>query len=314
MGWYSTDVSYRVGVIEPWRADKSYLSGKYVSYKTPTYGGLYVAKLGVVVPVGIPPTDSSPYWDLVVPGLTGASGSVGPQGPTGDTTDGNAAFDQIAVLINSLGLPFDPNDSLALFNALKLLAGLYGGGSSSSTSCSQIKDILENKTTLDLATGQLTVDCDGSNTELPITPPNILSPTNNTTLRGSVCAVDWVSTDVRITGFRITAGSSIGDATYVDSGTLSDAARTFELTGLPTDASVIYITFMYNIGVSWITQRRQVFANDPAQPTQSYAEYSIASGWLTIDTTSEELFDNGTLTLLGGTESFSYTDGYLSVT
>lgn len=313
MGWYTTDVSYRVGDIEPWRADKSYLSGKYVSYKTPIYGGLYVAKLGVVVPLGVPPTDNSPYWDLVVPGMTGATGSIGPQGPTGDTTDGNAAFDQIAALISSLGLPFDPNDSLAFFNALKLLAGLYGGGGSTNTSCGQIKDILENKTTLDLATGQLTVDCDGGGTELPITAPSVLTPTNNTTLCSSVCVVDWSSTDERITGFRITAGSSIGDATYVDSGTLNGVVRTYELTGLPTDASIIYITFMYNTGVTWITQRRQVTANDPTLPVQSYAEYSIATGRLAVDTTSEESFDNGILTLTGGTETFSYTDGYLSV-
>lgn len=309
MGWYSTDVSYRVGDIEPWRADKSYLSGNYVSYKTTTYGGLYTAKLGVVVPVGIPPSDDSPYWELVVPGLTGATGSVGPQGPTGNTADGDAAFDQIATLITSLGLPFDPNDTLAFFNAVKLLSSLYG--SSGGGSCAQLKDLLENKTTIDLATGQLTLDCDSE--IQPIAEPVILSPTNNTVLRSNVCAVEWSSADEQIVGFRITAGSSIGDATYGDSGSLGAGIRSYQLTGLPTDSSVIYITFLYNTGTAWVTLRRQIIANDPIAPPQSYAEYNLGTGILEIDTTSDESIASGILTLSGGTESFSYANGFLSI-
>lgn len=312
MGWYTTDVSYRVGDIEPWRADKSYLSGKYVSFKTAAYGGLYVVKLGVVVPLGVPPTDNSPYWDLVVPGMAGPTGSIGPQGPTGDTTDGDAAFDQIAALINSLGLPFDTNDSLAFYNAVKLLAGLYGGGSGGA-SCGDIKDIIENRTTLDLATGQLTVDCDTGGND-SIAPPTLLSPSNNTSLRSNVCIVDWASTDERIVGFRITAGGNLGDASYVDSGTLSSVTRSYQLSGLPTDTSVIYITFMYNTGTAWVTLRRQVIANDPTVPIQSYAEYNLGTGILEIDTTSDESIADGTLTLSGGAESFSYTNGFLSIT
>jgi hypothetical protein len=71
---------------------------------------------------------------------------------------------------------------------------------------------------------------------------------------------------------------------------------------------------MYNTGVTWITQRRQVVANDPALPQQSYAEYSVATGVLLVDTASDETYADGALTLTGGTETFSYAAGYLSVT
>ena len=310
MGWYSTDVSYRVSDIEPWRADKSYLSGNYVSYKTTTYGGLYTAKLGVVVPVGIPPSDNSPYWELVVPGLTGATGSVGPQGPTGNTADGDAAFDQIATLITSLGLPFDPNDTLAFFNAVKLLSSMYGSGGGGS--CAQLKDLLENKTTIDLATGQLTLDCDSD--VQSIATPVILSPTNNAVLRSNVCVVEWSSADEQIVGFRITAGSSIGDATYGDSGSLGAGIRSYQLTGLPTDSSIIYLTFLYNTGTAWVTLRRQVIANDPTVPIQSYVEYNLASSSITVETVSAPTYASGNLSLTNGSETYMFTNGKLSIT
>lgn len=309
MGWYTSDTKALIGNIVPWVPSRSYPGGTYVSYVGQEYGGLYMSKLGLTAPVGVAPSNTSPYWDLVVPGMPGARGQTG---LTGDTSSGDLAFTQISGIFTELGLTMNPDDIGSLFEAIKTIAAAYGGGSSGTgaVSCQQIKDIIENNTVLDMETGQLTVTC-GQDSNL--TPPVVVSPATGTTLYTSTCTVGWALGTLPVDNFRLVAGGSANSNSYYDSAILSADSRSQLVSGLPTDGSVIYFTLMYYTNAVWKNITFTATALNQNNPQSSYAVYDMSTGILSLVNNGTASYADGSLQLTSTTETYTYTNGYLGV-
>lgn len=97
-----------------------------------------------------------------------------------------------------------------------------------------------------------------------ISTPKIVNPAPGDNLTDSSFLVTWVDNGVAsIIDWRIVAGTSATDTTYYDSGALGSGVFSHTVSGIPQDASDVYLSLRYKIGAAWFweTPPKNIAAN-----------------------------------------------------
>jgi hypothetical protein len=98
--------------------------------------------------------------------------------------------------------------------------------------------------------GAVWLSVDAQYTAANLTPA-FTSPTPGSTLAGSSQVFQWVTNGAAVTEWWLYAGSTLGGAQYRNSGSLGAGVTQFNVTGLPTNGSTIYLRLYFRIAGLW---------------------------------------------------------------